>query len=212
MPGPFELAPAVDRRPPVLGAGRDDHRPGRHLAAVVQARPRASPPAARSPATRHGIGDAGAELLGLHGGEVRQVLARRRRRGSRGSSRSVLDVPACPPTDTAFEHDGVEALGRAVHGGGQPGRPRADDHEVEDAARDVLWKVSPRCSASSPAVGFRSTSVDVTTTGVSSGRRRGSRAARRRGVVVVLEVDPLVGLGRPERGTPRSASVAGREP
>ena len=34
----------------------------------------------------------------------------------------------------------------------------------------VLWKVSPRCSASSPEVGFHSTFVDVTTTGVSSGR------------------------------------------
>ena len=76
----------------------------------------------------------------------------------------------------------------------------------------VLWKVSPRCSASSPEVGFHSTLVDVTTTGVSSGPapRLGEQRLRV-GLVVVLEVDPLVGLGRSNE-EPSERQRPGREP
>ena len=76
----------------------------------------------------------------------------------------------------------------------------------------VLWKVSPRCSASSPEVGFHSTFVDVTTTGVSSGRApRLGQERLRVGLVAILEVDPLVGLGRAHE-EPAECQRLGREP
>ena len=117
MPAPSSSAPALDQWSPVLRAGRHDDRPGRHLAAVVQ--PDHVPARlGHEPGHAARIGDASAELLGLHGGEVRQLLSG----DAVGEAEVVLDPAGRARLAThrpALEHDGVEPLGRAVHGRGQ---------------------------------------------------------------------------------------------
>ena len=117
-------------------------------------------------------------------------------------------APAWPPVATRVERDGVEPFRRAVDRGGQPGRPAADDDEVEHVARhraerepEVLGELARRRVAQH--AGRRDHDGRV--------RRPEAHVGEQHvDVVVVLEVDPRVREARTGRRT-RAAPSPRRE-
>ena len=142
--------------------------------------------------------DLGAEPLGLPAGRRGAARRRRRRWGSRGSSRSANCGPACPPVVVLLDQHGLQALGRAVHGGGQAGGPAADDGEVVHLQRRGWW-TGPSMAASSALVG--STSVSPCSV-ITTGSRRPSRPAG---------IEQLLALGLVGHERAEGVLVAGQE-
>ena len=128
--GALEVRPAIEVEPAVRGARRDDRGAGPDDAAV-------------------GEGDIQQVVRGLElHGLARRVdphaeLERLQRRlpdevataHAEGESEEVLDARRrrrLPARRDGIQQHGAQALGRAVDRGGEPGRPAADDDEVDD--------------------------------------------------------------------------------
>ena len=115
--------------PAVAGAGGDHDGPGCAISrAVVE--PHGVVAVALVQADRLGRhADGGAELLGLDHRAVGQLGA-----GDAGREAEVVLDPGrgagLPAGGDRVEHDRRQPFGGAVHGGGEPGRARADDDEV----------------------------------------------------------------------------------
>ena len=130
-PAADQLLERLDAQPAVVDPGRDEHRPGVHVAAVgvhdVVVPVRAPRDAGRRPAGE----EAGAEPQRLPAGALRQAHA--------GDAAREAEVVAdhragagLAADGLGLEADGGQALARGVHAGGQPGRARADHDEVDD--------------------------------------------------------------------------------
>ena len=175
-----EPVEALDREPPPRDAAGEDDRPRAQDVAAVEvhlARRRR-----RSASIVPRDEDLGAEPPRLLQRAARQLVARHARR----EAEVVLDPrrrAGLAARRLALDDDRPQALRRAVHGGGQPGRPGADDHRV------VLARPPARCRgrAARPRGGAAAARR-------SCRRRRGSPASR-----------PRPAAGRP---TARSASGA----
>ena len=126
------LVEAFDREPPVVGAGREDDRVGDHL--VVALEPDRVPGLTRLERERAiGRRSTGVELARLGDRAAGQLVAADPGR----EAEVVLDPPrgarlAAEPE--ALDHERLEALGGAVHGGPEPRRPAADDRQVDALA------------------------------------------------------------------------------
>ena len=111
--------------PPRDPAGEDDRPRPQDVAAIEVGLMRRGV----DPRDRPCDEDLGAEPARLLERPARQLVARHARR----EAEVVLDPRGrarLTARRLAFDHDRPESLGRAVHGGGQAGGPRADDHRV----------------------------------------------------------------------------------
>ena len=129
-PRAFEPRQVVDRKPPILGARRDDHHARRQPLPVADLEGVRS---ALAGELRRGLGDhhLSTELLRLRERPVRQLLAGDPHR----EAEVVLDSGARAglATGRGRLHDqDVQSLRRPVHRRREPGRSRAHDHEVPD--------------------------------------------------------------------------------
>src|SRR5262249_39613534 len=119
---------SLERQLAVLGARRDDHRTRAHHVARGELHGE-GPLLAEQLHGRAGDRHAGAELLRLRERATRQRPARDARR----ESEVVLDLGAgarLAAGCVGLEHEDVETLGCAVHGGRQPRGPGADHQEI----------------------------------------------------------------------------------
>ena len=127
--GPFEALVAGDVELAVARAGGDDDGASAdRLAVVERERERRGIAVEADDGARQR--QPGAELLRLHLRPAGERLARDAGR----KAEVVLDLRAGPGLAAgrqALEDDRLQAFGRAVHRRGEPGRPGADDGEIE---------------------------------------------------------------------------------
>ena len=118
-----------DRKPSVLGAGRENDGARPHLLAALEPdEVMLGAGLERDGAVRRG--HAGAELPRLADGANRQLRAADARR----EAEVVLDPPRrsrLAAESAALDHERVEPLRRAVDGGAEPGRAASDDEQVD---------------------------------------------------------------------------------
>ena len=173
---------AVDGEvPPRHAGGEDDRACSQHVAAVevnaarvagIDARDRSGDEDLRSEPARL-LQRAAGELVARDAGRKAEVVLDPRRGPGLAAGRLPLD------------HDRAQALGSPVHGGGEPGRPGADDDRVVLAGGRRVWR--PSSSATSRSRGRTSVVPSVTRSAGdrrpaagrrSSARRRRARPAR----------------------------------
>src|SRR6185437_3566464 len=121
-----ELVAALDVEPAPGDAARQDDRARPQDVAAVEVHLAGGRVDARD---RPGDQYLGAEPAGLLERSAGELVAR----DARGEAEIVLDPrrrARLPARRLALDHDRAQALGRAVHGRGQPGRAGADDHGV----------------------------------------------------------------------------------
>ena len=118
-----------DRKPAILGAGRENDGAGAHLLAALEPdEVKLGAGLERDGAVRSG--HAGAELPRLAERADRQLRAADARR----EPEIVLDPPRrsrLAAESAALDNERVQSLRRAVDGGAEPGRAAADDEQVD---------------------------------------------------------------------------------
>ena len=169
------LVEVLDRQAPVFGPGREQHRLRRDLDVAVEPDPVAVLAGLERERPVGGRG-AGAELARLGDRAAGQFGAADPGR----EAEVVLDPPRGPGLAAehgALDHQRVEALRGAVDGGAEPGRPAADDQQVDLLARRQLEADPERPRELAVATGAAARCPPGSRTSGSSSARQRARAA-----------------------------------
>ena len=126
---PLVLLEPVDRQPPVFGAGREQHRAGRDLVAVLE------PDEVAVVAGLERLGAVGRRRAGAELARLGDRAAGQLGAADPGREAEVVLDPArgagLAAEHGALDEQRVEALRGAVDGGAEAGRAAADDQQVD---------------------------------------------------------------------------------